>query len=233
MNRKILDNPIMRKPAYLALWTAILLLAQHKESSFIWNGKKQVLKSGQLLTGRKKLSELTGIKSGTVVNILKYLETEQQIEQQKTTKFTIITIKNWDKYQHQTENEQQSSNKVATDEQQNDTYNNDNNENNDNKKKDVAGATGGSSKKITKRFIKPTLKDIEQQVVKKGFTVSPMAFFSHYESVGWKVGKNQMKNWKAALSGWQTRETKDSTKGAYHGTSEITKQHSKEEQFIR
>lgn len=33
-------------------------------------------------------------------------------------------------------------------------------------------------------------------------------FFYHYDSVGWKAGKNQMKNWKSALSGWKLRSDK-------------------------
>jgi DNA-binding IclR family transcriptional regulator len=70
-------------------------MANHNEVSFIWNGKKQILREGQLLTGLKKLSEKTGIAQATVYRILKYLENEKQIEQQKTTKYTVITIVNW------------------------------------------------------------------------------------------------------------------------------------------
>ena len=31
-------------------------------------------------------------------------------------------------------------------------------------------------------------------------------FFDYYESNGWMVGKNKMKNWQAALSGWSKRQ---------------------------
>jgi hypothetical protein len=30
-------------------------------------------------------------------------------------------------------------------------------------------------------------------------------FYNHYESQGWMVGKNKMKNWKSAMSGWKNR----------------------------
>ena len=31
-------------------------------------------------------------------------------------------------------------------------------------------------------------------------------FFNHYESNGWYVGKNKMKDWKAAVRGWERSE---------------------------
>lgn len=124
LHRKLLKNPICRKSDYLSVWVHLLLMANHEETSFIWNNKKQVLKKGQLLTGRKKLAKLTGVTESQIYKILKYLELEQQIEQQKTTKFTVITIKNWCKYQ---DKNNKSNNRVTTTQQQSNTYNNVNN----------------------------------------------------------------------------------------------------------
>ena len=112
IHRQLLENPMANKPDYMNLWIHLLLMANHKETTFIWNGKKQILKPGQLLTGRKKLSKKTGISPSKTYRILKYLENEQQIEQQKTNKYTVITIVNWDRYQKSgQENEQQMNNK--------------------------------------------------------------------------------------------------------------------------
>lgn len=60
----------------------------------------------------------------------------------------------------------------------------------------------------TKRFQKPTIEEIKEYVSKKSYTFSPEAFFNFYESNGWKVGKNSMKDWKAACKTWQQREPK-------------------------
>jgi len=94
------------------------LLAQHEPTSFIWNNKKVTLNPGQFVTGRKKLSEITGISESSIEKILKYLESEQQITQEKTTKFRIITIKNWECYQQKDNNgtttEQQAIQQRAT-----------------------------------------------------------------------------------------------------------------------
>ena len=131
LHRKLLDNPISRKPNYSHLWVTLLLKAQHKQSDFTWNGQRQTLLPGQLMTGRKELSQETGIAESTVERILKYFESEHQVEQKKTTKFRIITITNWEKYQTPKKNEQQADNKRSTDGQQMDTYNNVKNVEND------------------------------------------------------------------------------------------------------
>ena len=36
-----------------------------------------------------------------------------------------------------------------------------------------------------------------------GYTVNVNAWFAHYEANGWRVGRNPMKDWKAAIRTWQ------------------------------
>lgn len=133
LHRRLLDNPIVRKPKYCHVWVTLLLKAAHKQSDFIWDNQRQSLRPGQLITGRKKLSQETGIAESTVERILNYLESEHQIGQQKTRKFRIITVKNWEKYQVPKKSGQQADNKRTTDGQQMDTFNNVKNTNNDKK----------------------------------------------------------------------------------------------------
>lgn len=65
--------------------------------------------------------------------------------------------------------------------------------------------------KETKRFRIPDVTEIEHHLIFDKNTNPLIAkrhaneFFNFYESNGWKVGKNKMKNWKAALSGWISR----------------------------
>jgi hypothetical protein len=157
LHRKILDNPICRKPNYSWLWVVLLLKANHKEHSFIWNNEKQICKKGQLLTGRKELSNETGIKEGTIETILNYFESQHQIQQQKTTKFRLISVLNWEEYQDiQQEFQQQTDNKLTTNRQQNDTNNND--KNNKNEKKYIAEA---SSAIVIKNLLEDKKKHIQ------------------------------------------------------------------------
>lgn len=56
------------------------------------------------------------------------------------------------------------------------------------------------------RFQKPTIEDIRVYCIVRKNRVDPVAFFNYYESNGWKVGKNPMKDWKAAVRTWESRE---------------------------
>jgi len=55
----------------------------------------------------------------------------------------------------------------------------------------------------TKRFIKPTIQEIKDYCLERKNNVDVNKFFNHYESNGWKVGKNGMKDWKACVRTWE------------------------------
>ncbi|MCK4294284.1 MAG: hypothetical protein KAY65_13890 [Planctomycetes bacterium] len=128
LHRQLLESAVVSKPYYCHLWVVLLLKAAHKRSEFIWNNEKRVLRPGQLTTGRKKLSEQTGIPESTVERILTYFENEHQIEQQKTNKFRVIAIRNWEKYQGCEKENSKADSKWTANGQQADTYKNDKNE---------------------------------------------------------------------------------------------------------
>ena len=73
------------------------------------------------------------------------------------------------------------------------------------------------------RFAPPTLAQLKEECTAKGYTFDPEAFMSYYEANGWKVGRNPMRNWKAAARNWQARENKDppkKPKAAYNNFSQ-------------
>ena len=57
-----------------------------------------------------------------------------------------------------------------------------------------------------KRFEKPTLSEIKQYCIERNNNVNAEQFYDYYESNGWKVGKNSMKDWKAAVRTWERSE---------------------------
>ena len=76
---------------------------------------------------------------------------------------------------------------------------------------DCAAQSEDAEKRKEKRFVKPSLEEITEYCREKGYEhVDPTAFWAHYESVGWRVGKNPMKNWHAAAAGWNAREKAES-----------------------
>ena len=63
-----------------------------------------------------------------------------------------------------------------------------------------------------KRFVKPTVEEVRQYCIERNNNIDAEEFYSYYESIGWKVGKNPMKNWKFAVITWEKRENKNKSK---------------------
>ncbi|MHC5000925.1 MAG: hypothetical protein ACYTE1_08930, partial [Planctomycetota bacterium] len=108
--RCLLDDAVCQKSAYFHLWVVLLLRAAHKEHEFIFNNQIHTLKPGQLITGRNKLSKLTGIRESTIEDILRLLENAGKIRQQSNNKFRLISIVKWVDYQGDENARQQTDN---------------------------------------------------------------------------------------------------------------------------
>lgn len=63
------------------------------------------------------------------------------------------------------------------------------------------------------RFVPPSCDEVREYCLEQGYTcVKPERFVDYYTANGWMVGKNKMKDWKAAVRGWESRE-KSTQKG--------------------
>ena len=61
------------------------------------------------------------------------------------------------------------------------------------------------------RFVPPSVADVSAYCRERGNSVDAERFVSFYESNGWKVGKNPMKDWRAAVRTWE-RDTQSQQK---------------------
>ena len=57
-------------------------------------------------------------------------------------------------------------------------------------------------------FKKPSLDDVKNYCILRNNNIDAEAFIDFYSSKGWLVGKNKMKDWKAAVRTWEKREAK-------------------------
>ena len=55
-------------------------------------------------------------------------------------------------------------------------------------------------------FKKPTLDEVKNYCILRKNNIEAEAFIDFYESKDWKIGKNKMKNWKACVRTWESRE---------------------------
>jgi DNA-binding transcriptional MerR regulator len=178
IHRKFLDWEWFNKSEAVHLFMYLILKANHKEGQ--WQGID--IKKGQFVTSFGKISSDTGISLQTIRTLLKKFEKTNEINIQTTNKFTIVTLCKYECYQQENEptntqltNEQQTTNKQLT------TNKNDKNE---------------------KKFIPPTFNDVLEYCMQNNLEVDGVKFINFYESKGWMVGKNKMKDWKAAIRTW-------------------------------
>jgi hypothetical protein len=78
----------------------------------------------------------------------------------------------------------------------------------------VTAIVNDNENEISKRgFVKPKIEQVKDYMKEQGMNDIADKWFNHYESNGWMVGKNKMKDWKASVRTWklnnlQTEEIK-------------------------
>lgn len=86
----------------------------------------------------------------------------------------------------------------------------------DKKEKDIDKSI---STKKSSRFTPPTLDEVEQYCLERANGIDAQTFIDFYESKGWMIGKNKMKDWKAAVRTWErkNKESKTDVYGTWEG----------------
>lgn len=72
------------------------------------------------------------------------------------------------------------------------------------------GASAAQEKR--KRFSPPTRDEVADYCEERRNGIDPDRFIAYYESNGWKVGRNPMKDWRAAVRTWEKRDAGNVTK---------------------
>jgi hypothetical protein len=118
--RKITHSFVWTNPNMLKLWLLCLMKASHSGNKFLFNGQEVHVSSGEFVTGghaiAKEFNE--GVSSDnqvvgrTLWRWLKKFEKEEMLSIKSTTKYSVITIKNWNEYQ--ANDNQVSSGRQAT-----------------------------------------------------------------------------------------------------------------------
>jgi hypothetical protein len=192
LHRKLLESPIFKDSQAVHLWLHILLKANHKDGQFLIGNTMVDIKRGQMLTGRKALAKETGINESKIRRLLNLYEIDSKVTIKKTTKYSIISITNYDLYQ---ESDQQTANKRPTSDQQVTTNKNDKNEDNV-KKKPIA--------KKKKPFSPPSLEEIEKYIESRRSSVNAKTFFDYFTAGEWiDSNGNKVKSWKQKIITWE------------------------------
>lgn len=153
--RSVLDNELWKDKPFAKgqAWIDLLLLVFWEDSEEPIDGEMEVTKRGSRWFGKQELADRWGWSRNRASRFLKSLEVRHMIEQRVTHRGTLISIVNWDTYQHSNVSKR-SSNEAsngatseATDEASNGALiNNTNNLNNLNKGKEISSKSNTKAK---------------------------------------------------------------------------------------
>lgn len=206
IHRGMLDNPAVCKDSdHLAIWIHLLLNATHKPHDILIGNKRVTLQPGDLATSRKALSVKYKVEESKVERILKLFKNEQQIEQQSYSTNRIISVLNWHKYQEiEQQNEQRvNSERTASEQRVNTNKNERKKELKNERNKDLKDISDKSPEPTRSTFKPPALEEVIAYCEERGNSVDAAKWHDFYASKGWMVGKNKMKDWKAAVRTWE------------------------------
>ena len=71
---------------------------------------------------------------------------------------------------------------------------------------DMGRSPDGEATNTKKRFEKPMYDEVSAYCRERGNGIDAQRFLDHYDANGWRVGKNPMKDWRAALRTWERSE---------------------------
>ena len=86
--------------------------------------------------------------------------------------------------------------------------------------------SNSTTTRTREKFTPPTLEDVRAYCQERKNNVDPERWLDHYTSNGWKVGRNPMKDWKAAVRTWERSGYNDPPKKAagHPGQSQAAEQ---------
>lgn len=191
LHRQITEWEWYQNPNTFRVFLHILLMANYADSRF--EGKE--IKRGQLVTSLPSLSDQTRLSIRQVRVALDHLIMTGELTSKAYSKFRVITVVNYDKYQNNDRqiDSQMTGKRQADDSQMTGKRQHHNKNNNVTKEQ-------GNNRKV---FIEPSVADVERYCEEKGiYGFDAERFVDFYTSNGWMVGRNRMKDWKATLRNW-------------------------------
>ena len=197
------DEPFDRRSA----WIDLLLMANHEDREIMFDSHVRTVKRGQMITSIRKLSEKWSWSEKRTLKYLRLLEEAEMISKNSDNRATLLTVLNYAKYQDlltfggtqgwvqgkhsgNTPDHTPDHTEVGTPIPQTTMINNYNNDNN---------IKRGS-------FAPPSLEDVRSYCSERGNSIDAQQFIDFYESKDWMVGKNKMKDWRACVRTWETRQ---------------------------
>ena len=183
IDRNILDWGWYKDANTFRVFMHLLLTANIKPHKFL--GVE--IGRGEVATSLKSLSESLEISIQSVRTAISHLKLTGEITVSQHSRFSVISILNYDSYQSNQQARQHVANSRSTSSQQ--------------QSKNVR------KKEIPSVYI-PSRADIRDYVDEEGLSADPDEIFDYYEALGWEINGKAIKDWKAVCRRWKQYERK-------------------------
>ena len=185
------------------LWLHLLLMANIEPTSY----RGKVIPRGSLATTEQKLSYETGLSRQQIRTAMNKLISTNEISKSSNKEYTVIKVLKYDDYQV---NSTVSTSDVIIPGTI-DTYVNETNKHGTKSTKQLLNKKNIRREEDNPpisplkggRFVPPTADEVREYCEERGNGINADDFVDFYQSKGWMVGKNKMKDWKAAVRTWE------------------------------
>jgi len=192
----------------LEAWYDLLLNVNYSDSKTMIKGKLYEVKRGQSIMSLESWGKRWNWDKSKVRRFLNLLQNDSMFELVSDNITTQLTICNYDSYQaERNADETQVKHKRNTNE--------------------IQTKPIKESKEVKNIFIVPNFNDILEYCMQNDLDLDVHKFLNFYESKGWMVGKNKMKDWKAAVRNWA--KPKESIKFEEPRELQILRQYAKKQ----
>ena len=205
LDRKILKWEWYKNINTKIVFIHLLLKANWEEGRF----EGEVIPRGSLVASINHIAFEIGLTDNEVRRAIKHLKLTNEITSKGTSRFTVFTIKNYNKYQsiNERDDEQLTSESQTINERLTTIEEVKKLRIKELKNKEI----GVPAHPRKQAFHPPTVDEVRMYCAERGNSVDEERFVDFYETKGWMVGKNKMKDWKAAVRTW---EKQDAERGA-------------------
>lgn len=204
---------------YFGMWVKLIRKAETKNRKIVRNGVMIDAKRGTVYSSVNQMAREWGVTRRTVEHFLHLCESDGMITVQRAGNAgSNVIVNNYAKYQDKPYNGR------ATDSTTNDTTDGTTDSTTDGTTDSTTKATSfltntegkegieGKKDRVCRTFVPPTISDIVAYAHEAGLRVDADRFWNYYQSNGWMVGRNKMKDWKATVRNWAAKQTEEKTK---------------------
>ncbi|MBR6656561.1 MAG: hypothetical protein IKL18_00090 [Oscillospiraceae bacterium] len=173
----------------------LLIKANYNEGNF----KGVLIKRGEVVTSYKSIADELGITEKNARTAINHLKQTGSVASTKYSKFQVIKLNNYDKFQSSRQADWQASGRQTAGNGQASGNNQRNKESKKLRNKEINSIS-------TKNFVPPTLEEVKAYCSERNNGVDADHFFDYYSANGWVQGAgNPIADWQACIRTWERR----------------------------